>query len=270
MLLALDARNRFLSLGFRCGPGSPWLEITRLGVSPLRTADEYSFFIEAAYGRARSAAMAAGLDPEVGEAWLSNVVPSLTTPLVEAVRKSFGIEAVVLGPGVRTGVKVRTDLPSEVGSDLICMTVAARELVGKPCLVASFGTVLAIAAIDAAGDFVGAAFAPGFLAAAESLRRDAAQIPEVRLAEPPKAIGKSTVQAVQSGIVIGYGGLLSRLIERMSAELSSPASVAGDAAAEVKVVGTGFEEGRAILEAEGYRLFVPDLVLEGIAIIASR
>lgn len=276
MLLALDARNRFLSVGFRApasraasGDGA-WLELTRLGVSPERTADEFSFFLRAAFDRARARAVSSGLDGEVREAWISNVVPSLTSCLVEAVDKSFGITAVVVGPGVRTGVKVRTDLPSEVGSDLICSAAAARELVGTPCIVASFGTILALSAVDASGDFVGAAFAPGPIAAAESLRRYAAQIPEVRLSQPPRAIGKSTVQSVQSGIVLGYGGLLSRLIERMSAELEPGASASGPEPGKVKVVGTGFEGGRDFLEAEGYGLFIPDLVLEGLAIIAGR
>jgi type III pantothenate kinase len=280
MLLAVDARNRSLSLGFR--EGGEWLAITRLGVSPERSADEYAFFLEASFRRASgSVGPSGGTGATVGDALISSVVPSLTPRFIEATERVFGVTPVVVGPGVRTGIKIRTDLPSEVGSDLVCSALAAREIVGKPCLVVNFGTVLSVSAVDADGDFVGAAFAPGLATAAESLRDAAAQIPEVRLGRPERAIGRSTAQSVQSGLAYGYGGLVARLIEVMSAELLAPPShpahpspaVAGGGGIvpmTVQVVGTGGEEGRALLAGEGHGRFIPDLVLEGLAIIAAR
>jgi type III pantothenate kinase len=233
--------------------------VSRSGVSPERSADEYALFMEAAFERASRS----GGKGQVDSVWISSVVPALTPRLCEAAKTAFGVEANIVGPGTRTGVKLRTDFPTEVGSDLVCSVAAARELLGCPCLVLSFGTVLAISAVDAGGDFVGAAFAPGMATAAESLRGSAAQIPEVRLLRPERAIGRSTVQSVQSGIFYGYGGLVSRLVERMSAELSPTGG-------GVRVVGTGAEEGRSLLAAEGLGVFIPDLVLEGLAIIAGR
>jgi len=280
MLLAVDARNRALSLGFR--EGGRWLAITRLGISPERSSDEYAFFMDAARKKAAregGEASADGADGAPGaatpaeeasvgaveSAWISNVVPSFTTRIVEATRLAFGLEAHVVGPGVRTGIKIRTDLPSEVGSDLVCACIAAREIVGAPCIVINFGTVLSFSAVDASGDFVGASFVPGLVSAAETLKASAAQIPDVRIARPERAIGRNTIQSVQSGLTIGYGGLVARMVERMSAELSGK-----DGTQAVHVVGTGGEEGRAILALEGFGSFIPDLALEGIAIVASR
>jgi type III pantothenate kinase len=261
MLLAIDVRNRGASFGFR--DAGSWSAICRVGVSPERSAWEYSLYLESAWERARKA-VAASETPagRVDRAWISSVVPALTPRFAEAALSAFGVEAEIVGPGVRTGVKIRTDHPSEVGSDLVCGAAAARELVGTPCLVVSFGTVLAVSAVDAEGDFVGAAFAPGLLAAAECLRGSAAQIPEVPLDAPGRAIGRNTVQSVQSGLVLGYGGLVARLVGSMSAEL--------DRGSGVHVVGTGAEEGRALLASEGWTGFIPDLVLEGLAIIAGR
>ena len=277
MLLAVDARNRALSLGFR--EGGRWLAITRLGISPERSADEYAFFMEAARGKAACEGgeapgdgaqdgAATGGGPAVGtveSAWISNVVPSFTTRIVEATRLAFGLEAHVVGPGVRTGIKIRTDLPSEVGSDLVCACIAAREIVGAPCIVINFGTVLSFSAVDVSGDFVGASFVPGLVSAAETLKASAAQIPDVRIARPERAIGRNTIQSVQAGLTIGYGGLVTRMVERMSAEL-----VGKDDSRAVHVVGTGGEEGRAIMALEGFGSFIPDLALEGLAIVASR
>jgi type III pantothenate kinase len=278
MLLAVDARNRALSLGFR--EGGRWLAITRLGISPERSSDEYAFFMDAARGKAAreggeasgagvaGVAGLSGAGPAVGaveSAWISSVVPSFTTRIVEATRLAFGLEAHVVGPGVRTGIKIRTDLPSEVGSDLVCACIAAREIVGAPCIVINFGTVLSFSAVDASGDFVGASFVPGLVSAAETLKAQAAQIPDVRIARPERAIGRNTIQSVQSGLTIGYGGLVTRMVERMSAELAGK-----DEGRAVHVVGTGSEEGRAILALEGFGSFIPDLALEGIAIVASR
>lgn len=259
-LLAIDARNSSLAVGFRVA--GAWASIGRFGVVPERTSDEYAFLIESAWERAQKAA-GPGASLEGGSAWLSSVVPSLTPRIVKAVDMALGLGTTVVGPGTRTGIKIRTDFPSEVGADLVCAAVAAREVLGSPCLVANFGAVLSLSAVDAAGDFVGAAFAPGMEAAAGSLRSLAAQIPEVRLMKPERAIGKSTVQSVQAGIILGYGGLLSRLVALMSQELlGGPGKVA--------LAGSGSEEGRALLEAEDLGVFVPDLVLEGLALIAAR
>lgn len=257
MLAALDARNGGLCLGFRSGDA--WLPLARFG--PDRSADEYAFLFEAAYLRATRVA-GAGSAPEAApdRAWLSSVVPALTPRLVEAIRLAFGLDARVVGPGVKTGVKIRTDQPAEVGSDLVCQAAAAYELVGGACVVADFGVALTLAAVNEGGELLGASIAPGLQTAAWALRRSAAQLPQVRLEEPSRAIGRNSAEAVRSGILLGYRGLVSALVAGMRAELGG----------EAVLVGSGDELGRGILAALGCTRFAADLALDGIAVIAAR
>ena len=289
MLLAIDARNRSVTIGLR--EGSAWRSIKRFGFTPERSADEYallfSTLMEAGSGPAaggRGAGEIGGPSPGtlasgaeaalaassmVDSAWIASVVPALTPRLVQAIASAFGVEATVIGPGVRTGVKIRTDQPSELGADLVCAAAAAYYLLHGPCIVVDFGVALTLSAINASGEFLGAAIAPGISAAAESLRASAAQLPEVLLDFPAAAIGRNTAWAIQSGILLGYEGLVRSLVERMSAELfaDSGGSPSGIGAA---VIGCGESMGRRLLAACGYERFVPELVLEGVALIASR
>ena len=296
MILAIDARNRSVSVGFRSG--GAWLAKRRFGASSERSADEYVFLLEAAAAallrsapsvaaggappgegaadRAGASLRAGGLPP-IEAAWISSVAPSLTPRLAEAVSAAFGVEASVVGPGTRTGLKIRTDQPSEVGSDLVVAAVAARELAGAPSIVVSFGDAVAVSAVNAAGEFVGAAIAPGLETGAASLHQAAALIPEVRLEAPARAIGRNSAESVRAGLVLGYAGLVSRLVALMRAELAADSPGAPLAA----VIGAGDAIGRGILAAAGIEgpsgaagkagfLFEPDLVLEGLAIIAAR
>jgi len=267
VLLALDARNSGIVAGFRDGDG--WKSIVRLGVD--RSADEIGILLEAAAARAGVGTTTASVD----EAWLSCVVPALTSRLVHAVREAFGIDASTVGPGTRTGLKIRTDNPSELGSDIVCSCVAARcvaarcvaareitsrEAESPAVIVVDFEAALVVSAVNADGELLGVSIAPGLETAARSLRASAAQIPEIRLDVPRRAIGKNTAQSLQSGIVLGYGGLVSRLVELMSAEMGGSALV----------IGTGDETGRTVLESAGYDRFVPNLALDGLSILAER
>ncbi|MBL8965940.1 MAG: type III pantothenate kinase [Spirochaetaceae bacterium] len=285
MLLAIDARPRSVAVGIRPLPGGPWLALKRFGASGERSADEYAFLLEAtaeaafravsavAAGAAGSAApgAVAPIAAKVGEAWISSVSPALTPRLAAAVSTAFGIEARIVGPGAKTGLKIRTDQPSEVGSDLVCAALAGRELAareapGAPVLVVDFGAAIAISAVNAAGEFLGAAIAPGLETAAFSLHRSAALIPEVRLDLPARAIGRSTPESIRAGLLLGYGGLVERLVSLMGAELAAEAP----GAPPPLVLGTGEAEGRSILEAAGIGRFAPELALEGIALVAAR
>jgi type III pantothenate kinase len=251
VLLALDARNGGLTVGFK--RAGAWLPLARLGSE--RTADEYAFLFEAALLRAGG-----GRGTTVQSAWLSSVVPALSPRLIEGVRLAFGIDTQQLGPGVKTGVKIRTDQPSELGSDLVCQAVAAYALVQSACIVADFGAALTFIALNGAGELLGAAIAPGLDTAALALRGSAAQLPQVRLEQPERAIGRNSAAAVRSGIVLGYRGLADAVISGMKTELAEDAAL----------IGTGDELGRWLLEGLGCRRFVPDLALEGLALIAQR
>jgi type III pantothenate kinase len=261
LLLAIDARNRAITVGFRT---EGWLLRRRIAATPRRSADEYALLLRAF---AAEAARATGA-PRVEAVWISSVVPSLARELRAAALSAFGLPGLVVGPGVRTGVKIRTDVPSEVGSDLICAAAAARELQRGACVVVDFDAAIAFSAIGREGDFLGAAIAPGMDTALESLRASAALLPEVPLEGPVAAIGKNTPESIRAGVGIGYAGLVDRVARSQAEELVALGEA--DSAEAVALLGTGGEEGRAILAAIGRGRFVPDMVLEGIAIIAAK
>ena len=284
MLLALDARTRAISVGFfeREAGGLPgkgrWLLRRRLGAMPGRSADEYALLLRAFADEAgQGLASTAGVDA----AWMSSMAPAIGRELARAIGSAFGIGCAIVGPGVKTGVKVRTDLPSEVGSDLVCAAAAAKELIGGPCVIVDFDAAIAFSAVGRAGDFLGAAIAPGLGTAADSLREAAVLLPEVSiqmggaiqidgasLQEGRLAIGKNTAQSIRAGIGIGYAGLVERIVRAQREELAAMGEA--DSPDAVEVVGSGGEEGRALLASIGMGRFIPELVLEGLAIIAAR
>ncbi len=272
MLLALDARNGSVSVGFR--DDGKWLTVKRLGAHSGRSPDEYALLLGAIAEEARRvppdvSPQASKPEPRrVKRAWMSCVVPSLAPILVEAVSTAFGVECSVVGPGARTGVRIRTDTPSEVGSDLVCAAAAAHEMMQGACVVAYFGVALAFSAVGRSGDFLGCAIAPGVTTAAESLRAVAAQIPEVRIESGAPALGRNTTQSVRAGIFEGYRGLTERIVRRQREEIAALGEA--DDPASVEVVGSGEEIGREILKSLGFDRFVPELAMEGIAIIADR
>jgi len=293
MLLAIDAGNRNVAVGFR--EGGEWQAIRHFGVSAERTADDYAMLLSSVAGIGGSATGGVSVD----EAWISSVVPALTPRLIAAVFSAFGVDAQVLGPGVKTGMKIRTDNPAEVGGDLVCAALAAREIAyregetagahllaetvqspgprldaeekaasrargAKPLIVVDFGAAVAICAVNAAGEFVGVSIAPGLETAALSLHSSTALIPEVRLEAPSRAIGRNTAESIRSGLVFGYAGLVERIVSLMKRELSP------EAPESVLVFGTGDPEGRSILAAAGIQRYIPDLVLEGLSLVARK
>jgi len=276
VLLALDARNGSVSVGFR--EAGEWLTIKRLGAHAGKSPDEYAILLGAIADDARRAEAAArpgdrstaggGGSGGVERAWMSCVVPSLAPILVEAVSSAFDVECPIVGPGARTGVRIRTDNPSEVGSDLVCAAAAAHEIAGRACIAVTFGTALVFSAVGRSGDFLGCSIAPGVGTAAESLRAAAAQIPDVRIESGAPALGRNTAQSVRAGIFEGYRGLAERLVRRQREEIAAMGEAEDPSA--VEVIGSGEEIGREILKSLGFERFVPELVLEGVAIIAAR
>ncbi len=257
MLLAIDIRNKVLRFGLK--EGAAWKKIWSFGALPGRTADEYALLMGQFLAEAQAA------DPlAVDSVWISSVVPSLTPLLAASVKTLLGLDAHIIGPGVKTGLKIRTDMPSEVGSDLVCAAAAGRELTRSAFIVADFGIALTFSAINQAGEFLGAAIVPGPEACAETLRLQAVQIPEVKLEFPSRAIGRSTGESVRAGILIGYEGLILHLIETMEEELRQKGADA------IQLFGTGDAVGLEFLTRLGRGSFLPNLVLDGIAAIASK
>lgn len=274
MLVAIDIRNKVITVGL--GAQGSWAVVRKLGTLYQRTADEYAMFFRFMMEEARAALPApvhGGRPVGISEGnpegvpsgvWISSVVPSLTLAVAEGAREVFGLEPRVIGPGVKTGIKIRTDQPAELGTDLVCQAAAGRDLAASAFIVVDFGVAITFSAVNQGGEFLGCAIAPGLEASAETLRLQAVQIPEVKLELPSRAIGRSTTESVRSGILLGFEGLVGRLLDAITAELRA------QGASEVEVFGTGEAAGRELLDRLGRGRFVPSLVLDGIAAIARK
>jgi len=156
---------------------------------------------------------------------LSSTVPQLVTSYEQLVGRFMDAELLVLGPGVRTGISVRYDDPREVGPDRIANAVAARELYGAPAIVVDFGTSTNFDVVSAEGEYVGGVLAPGIEISMDALFGRAARLRKVDFVEPPTVIGKTTVHALQSGLVYCFAGQVDGIVERIRSELGSKAQV---------------------------------------------
>jgi type III pantothenate kinase len=150
---------------------------------------------------------------------ISCVVPSLLFNLTKACRRYLNFDPLVVGSGVRTGMRVRTDNPREVGADRVVNAVAATHRWGAPVVVVDFGTATTFDCVDASGDYVGGAIAPGLAISAEALFSKTSMLPKVEVSKPKRAIGTNTIASMQSGLFHGYVGLVDHLAAVCKAEL---------------------------------------------------
>ena len=254
MLLTVDIGNTQTHLGvFR---GRDLAHEWRAATDPRRTADELALM----FGEFLSLADLSFSRQITGVA-VCSVVPRATQEMREMTLKYFGFPALVVEPGVRTGMSVRTDNPREVGADRIADAVAARELYpGEAVIVVDFGTAIKVEAVTAAGEFIGGAIAPGVDTAATALFSTTAQLRRVELVAPPAAIGKSTVAALQSGIIYGTAALVDGLVNRVIEELGG----------EARVVATGGLAPVVLEHCTTIEAFEPTLTLQGLRIVYDR
>lgn len=166
---------------------------------------------------------------ELKGAILSCVVPSHSDAWTQALREVSPTRPLVMGPGLKTGLRVRVESPSEVGSDRVANVVAAKAAFGSPVVVVSLGTTTNVEVVDSAGSFVGGAIAPGVMLCARALSEAAAKLPLVELQTPRSAVGKNTREAIQAGVVLGgaslVDGLLCQVFEKLGTE--APVVVTG-------------------------------------------
>ncbi len=251
-ILAIDIGNSNIKLGIR--RGGEWERRFRVSSVRSKTPDEYALIFRDLLSRI-------GVSfAEVGTAVVSSVVPPLTSVIGEMLEGEMERTPLVVGPGIRTGIRIRTDNPVEVGADIVTNAVAAHERLRSSCIVVAFGTALTFTAVNEAGDLLGVSIAPGLQPAADALVRASAQLRLVEYVAPPTAIGRNTVHSLQSGILFGYVGLVEGLVARIRAELGGSA----------QVVSTG-DQGRYLLPlTKSLGEFDPWLTLDGLALIAAR
>lgn len=253
MLLAIDVGNTGTDLGaFR---GENLLARWSLSTDRARTVDEYGVTV-------RSLFSAQGLDPaQVRAMAVSCVVPPLESVLESVARRYFHVTPLFVAPGIKTGMPVLVDNPQEVGADRIVNGVAAHARFREAVIVVDFGTATTFDAVSAAGQYLGGSIAPGLRISAQALFEATAKLPRIDLRRPDRAIGKSTVASMQSGVFFGYLGLVREILDRFRREMGgSP-----------KVIATGGLAPLLQLElSECVDEVDPDLTLTGLRILYER
>lgn len=154
---------------------------------------------------------------------ISSVVPSLTGALKEALDSLYEVNTMVVGPNLKSGMPIKMDHPSEVGADLISVSVGGIHQYGYPLLICDLGTATKIIAIDEKGAFVGGVVMPGLKISLDALVGNTAQLPEINLSVPKKVIGKNTIDSMNSGTIYGHIDAILGLVKRMEEELGQPA-----------------------------------------------
>jgi type III pantothenate kinase len=218
VLLAIDVGNTQTVLGVFEGDDLAWR--WRIATQRERTADELALLFG---GFLEHAGLS--FSRQITGVTLASVVPDQTQALREMVDKYFHFQPVVVEPGIKTGISIHTDNPKEVGADRIVNAVAAFAKYGGPCVVVDFGTAITYDAVSELGEYLGGAIAPGVQVSAAGLSSVADRLPRVEIVAPRSVIGKNTVEALQSGLLLGTASEVDGMVERMQKELGGHATV---------------------------------------------
>ena len=252
MILAVDIGNTQTVIGLIADGSidSRW----RVSTDPTMTADEIRVKIGgllALDGHARG---------DIDGVVIASVVPTLTAAYEELAERMTGVQPLVVGPGLKTGLAVAYENPREVGADRIVNAVAAIAMHGAPVIVVDFGTATTLDVVDDTGAYLGGAIAPGIETSAEALFRRAARLSAVDLEPPTHVIGRNTRESVQAGLLFGEAARVDGLVRRTFAELGY----------DCPVVATGGLAERMAPLCETITAVDVDLTLEGLALLWER
>lgn len=248
MLLTIDVGNTNTVLGVFDGArlANSW----RIRTDPHATADELGLLFKGLLGEHR-----------INGVSVCSTVPAALREIRRMFTRTFpGLPTVVVEPGTRTGVPILIDNPKEAGADRIMNTLAAHHLYGGPAIVVDFGTSTNLDVVSERGEFLGGALAPGIEIALDSLASRAAQLRKVELTTPRSVIGKSTVEALQSGMIYGAAGQVDALVRRIRAELG----------ANAVAIATGGLASLVLKESETLDNHEPHLTLIGLRLVFEK
>jgi type III pantothenate kinase len=252
VLLAADVGNTEIVLGiFR---GSELEHTWRLSTQPERTADELALALG---GFLAQRGMT--FESQVTGLVIASVVPDVTAAFREMAARYFPFPPVLVGPGTKTGVPILTENPREVGADRVVNALAAFTKVGGASIVVDFGTATNFDVVSGKGEFVGGVIAPGIQASAASLFSRTARLTRVELVPPPAAVGRSTIEAIQSGLIFGTAGEVDGIVRRIQGE-AGPSTV----------VATGGLAPVVIPHCETVDRHEPWLTLEGLRLVFEK
>jgi len=252
MLLTIDVGNTNTVLGLF--DGEDLIKSWRVKTDPRSTADEMSLQINALV----QGYTISGLS-------ICSTVPATLRELRTMITTYFSdLPTTIVEPGTKTGVPLLVDNPKEIGADRIVNTLAAHTLYGGPAIVVDFGTSTNLDVVSPKGEFLGGALAPGIEISVDALASRAAQLRKVELIRPKNAIGKNTVEALQSGTIFGFAGQVDRLVEKITAELALSYDQAPT------VIATGGLAPLVIDVSESIDEYEPDLTLIGLRLIHEK
>jgi type III pantothenate kinase len=253
MLLAVDVGNTQTTIGMfeRQRLEQHW----RISSSADRTADEVALIIQGLLGQ-----VGLSFTKQITGVVIASVVPRVTQAMREMTERYFRFPPVIVEPGVKTGMPILTDNPKEVGADRVVNSVGAYELYGGPCVVVDFGTATTFDAVSPKGEYLGGSIAPGVEVSTNALVSAGAMLRRVEYTLPRSVIGKTTVEAIQSGVIYGFAGQVDAIVERMAKELGG----------KVEVVATGGLAPVIMPETVTIDHHEPWLTLIGLRIIFDR
>lgn len=246
MILTIDVGNTNTVLGVY--ENNKMITHWRISTDKNKTPDEYGILFKSLFNFDKLEVK------DIKGVIISSVVPPVVTVLEETSQKFFNLKPLMIEPGVKTGINIKMENPREVGADRIVNAVAAYEKLGGPLIIVDFGTATTFCAVSKNGNYVGGAIAPGIGISMEALFNYAAKLPRVELKTPEKAIGKNTINGIQSGIIFGFVGQVEELVTRFKKELGP----------ESKVVATGGLVNLIARETDIIDIVEPFLTLDGL------
>lgn len=246
MILAVDIGNTNITLGGFVGEEIRF--ISRLATDPRRTGDQYAVEL---YDVMRLS----GADiSELEGCVIASVVPSVGSAVFDAVQKLSGLEPVVVGPGVKTGVNIKIDNPAQLGADLVAGAAGALGKYPMPCVIVDMGTATTLSVLDENGTFLGGSIAAGVGLTLNALTQNTALLSAIPIEAPENVIGRNTVECMQSGLVLGTAAMIDGLVRRIENELGKKCTV----------VATGGRAKQIVRHCDGSFILDENLLLDGL------
>lgn len=252
MLLALDIGNTNITIGVY--KEDKLLFTSRVATDSKRMADQYAVEFVGIFSLRKCSL------EDIDGAIISSVVPSVTNAIVEAVKTTVGVNPLIVGSGIKTGLNIAINDPGTLGADLLAVSVAALNKYPLPNVVCDLGTASTISVLDSEGKMIGGIIYPGVRTSLMALVNNTAQLPEISYSTPKRVVGRNTIECMQSGLIFGAAAQLDGMIDRVEAELGSP----------VTAIATGGFSTEIIRNCKREFICDENLVLEGLKILYEK
>ncbi len=253
MLLAIDVGNTNITLGIF--DDIYLVAQFRMTTRQQRTSDEYGLDLCGLIERRKFKV------EDIDAVIIASVVPDIMHSFGSAIIKYLGVKPIVVSSGIKTGLKIQTDNPKQIGADRIVDAVAAYNLYGGPIIVADFGTATTYDYVDGNGTYLYGVTAPGLRTTARSLSEKAAMLPEIEIKKPESILAKETISSMQAGVVYGYIGQTEYILNKMKEELGNP---------DIQVVATGGLGNLIASETDTIDIYNRTLTLDGLRMIYEK